>query len=141
MIRPYTDNDANAVVAIWRAASELAHPFLTTAFLDAEEQNVRSVYPAFAEISVLEEDGVVVGFIALIESEVGAIFLAPEHHGRGLGRKMMDFAVSQKGSVTVDVFKANAIGRAFYDRYGFLHVEEYLHEPSEQMTLKMVFEP
>ena len=120
MIRPYTDHDADIVVSIWRAASELAHPFLSTSFLDAEAANVRNVYPQFAEIWVLENHGTPIGFIALIDAEVGAIFLQPEHHGRG-------------------VFKANIIGRAFYDRYGFTQVGEYVHEGSGQETLKLAF--
>ncbi|WP_373008833.1 hypothetical protein [Hyphomonas sp.] len=50
MIRPYTDQDTDAVVSIWRATSEVAHPFLSEAFLAAETENVRNVYPKFAEI-------------------------------------------------------------------------------------------
>lgn len=141
MIRPYTDHDADAVVSIWRAASERAHPFLSVPFLDAEAENVRNVYPRFAEIWVLEDKAAPIGFIALIDAEVGAIFLQPEHHGQGHGRAMMDFAVSKKGAVTLDVFKANAIGRAFYDRYGFRQVGEYVHEATGQETLQMAFKP
>ena len=141
MIRPYTDHDTDAVVSIWRAASERAHPFLSAAFLDGEAENVRNVYPQFAEIWVLEDDGKPIGFIALLGAEVGAIFLRPEHHGQGHGRAMMDFAVAKRGAVTLDVFKANATGRAFYDRYGFRKVGEYVHEASGQETLKLTFKP
>jgi putative acetyltransferase len=141
MIRSYADHDTDAVVSIWRAASELAHPFLSVPFLDAEAQNVRNVYPRYAEIWVLEDNGMPIGFISLIDSEVGAIFLQPEHHGLGHGRAMMDFAVSKTGAVTLDVFKANAIGRAFYDRYGFRQVGEYVHEASGQETLTLAFTP
>ena len=149
MIRQYTDSDVDAVVAIWRSASELAHPFLSSEFLDTEEGNVRNVYPKFAEIWVKEigtkETGIqvidtqVIGFIALIGNEVGAIFLSPDHHGQGIGRALMDTAVDMKGDVTVDVFKQNEIGRRFYDGYGFKAVKEYLHEPSGQVTITMAF--
>ena len=139
MIRQYTDNDVDCVVNIWRKASDLAHPFLTRAFQDAEAENVRHVYPKFAEIWVNEHDGQVIGFIALIDAEVGAIFLDPDHHGKGMGREMMDFAVRQRGSLTVEVFRDNAIGRAFYDAYGFKQTGEYRHEPSGQMTVKMAY--
>ena len=144
MIRQYTDSDVDAVVTIWRSASELAHPFLSSEFLDTEEGNVRNVYPKFAEIWVKEietpETGIkVIGFIALIGNEVGAIFLNPDHHGQGIGRALMDTAINIKGDVTVDVFKQNKIGRRFYDSYGFKAVKEYLHEPSGQVTITMAF--
>ncbi len=141
MIRKYEQDDADAVVSVWRRASDLAHPFLTKEFQDSESENVRNVYPQFAEIWVNEVDRKIVGFIALIESEVGAIFLSPNCHGKGIGREMMDFAVAQKGAVTVEVFKENTIGRKFYDKYGFRITGETLHEPSGHMVVKMAFDP
>lgn len=139
MIRPYHDNDADAVGATWRAASDLAHPFLTKEFQDEEAGNVRNVYPNFAKIWVKELDGAIVGFIAVIETEIGAIFVAPDHHGKGCGRELMDFAVQKYRDVTLDVFEKNKIGRRFYDAYGFKQVDAYVHEPTGQMTLKLAY--
>lgn len=141
MIRIYKDTDVESVVSIWRAASELAHPFLTKAFLDEESHNVRNVYPAFAEIWVTELDGRVVGFIALVETEIGGLFLDAAYHGQGLGRAMVDKAVAEKGALTVEVFRDNAIGRPFYEAYGFQYVDEYVHEASGQVTLRMAYSP
>lgn len=141
MIRKYQDSDVDAVVSVWRVASDLAHPFLTKEFQDDAAVKVRNVYLQFAETWVKEVDDEVIGFIALIENEVGALFISPMHHGKGMGRELMDFAVRQKGSVTVEVFKENPIGRKFYDRYGFRIIEEVLHEPSGHMAIKMGFDP
>lgn len=141
MIRKYQDGDVDAVVAVWDAAASLAHPFLSKEFRDQEAENVRHVYPQHAEFWVKEIEGEVVGFIALIESEVGAIFLLPKYHGQGIGRELMDFAVEKRGKVTLDVFRENAIGRPFYDAYGFLPVKEYYHEPSGHMMVTMTFDP
>ena len=141
MIRPYETSDVDAVVSVWRETSDLAHPFLSKAFQDKEADNVRNVYPNFAKIWVREEAGEIVGFVAMIEAEVGAIFVRPAYHGRGFGRELMDFVIARTGAVTLDVFKDNAVGRRFYDRYGFRQVGEYLHEPSGQMTLKLAYDP
>jgi len=141
MIREYKETDADAIVAAWRAANELAHPFLSKAFLDKEADNVRNVYPQFATIWVTEIDGQVVGLIAMIDNEIGGLFLLPDYHGKGLGREMVDFVQEKKGKLTVEVFRDNKIGRRFYDAYGFKKTGEYLHEHSGQMTLKMAFDP
>ncbi len=141
MIREYKETDADAVVAAWRAANERAHPFLSRDFLDKEADNVRNVYPQFAKIWVSEIDGHVVGFIAMIDNEIGGLFLDPKYHGKGLGREMVDFAAAKKGALTVEVFRDNKIGRRFYDAYGFKKTGEYLHEHSGQMTIKMAFDP
>ncbi len=130
-----------AVVSSWRSASELAHPFLTTSFLNREADNVRNIYLAFAETWVTEMDGRVVGFIALVDNEIGGLFLDPHYHGQGLGKAMVDKAVAEKGAVKVDVFKENVIGRHFYDGYGFKRSEEFIHEASGQPTIQMTFTP
>jgi len=139
MIRIYKDEDVGAVILSWRDASELAHPFLTKEFLDQEADNVRNVYLKFAETWVTEIDGQVVGFIALVDNEIGGLFLDPKYHGQGLGKAMVDKAVAEKGLLTVEVFKENVIGRRFYNAYGFRDVEEFIHEASGQATIRMSF--
>ncbi|NKB44311.1 MAG: GNAT family N-acetyltransferase [Alphaproteobacteria bacterium] len=141
MIRKYREDDKDVVVSTWRAASELAHPFLENDFLDEEEGNVRNVYLAFAETWVTEIDGEVVGFIALIDNEIGGLFLNPKYHGQGLGKAMVDIAFVEMGSLKVEVFKDNEIGRRFYDAYGFRGDDEFIHEASGQVTLRLVYPP
>lgn len=141
MIRKYQEHDIETVVSVWRRASELAHPFLTEAFLDQEDGNMRNIYLAYAETWVMEVGGAVVGFIALIENEIGGLFLDPEFHGQGLGRALVDKAVAEKGALKVEVFKENVIGRRFYDAYGFRGSEEFVHEASGQVTLRMAYTP
>lgn len=102
---------------------------------------MRNIYLAYAETWVIEVGGSVVGFIALIENEIGGLFLDPRFHGQGLGRALVDKAVDEKGHLKVEVFKENRIGRRFYDAYGFRGTVESIHEPTGQVTLCMTFAP
>ncbi|RLA27868.1 MAG: GNAT family N-acetyltransferase [Gammaproteobacteria bacterium] len=137
MIRKFQTKDTDAVVAIWRSANSLAHPFLGEAFVAQEAINLRTLYLPNAETWVLEDNETPVGFIALIGDEIGGLFLEPSLHGRGLGKTMVDHAVDIKGSLRVEVFEKNTIGRRFYERYGFVEVGKYRHEASGEMTLKL----
>jgi putative acetyltransferase len=137
MIREFETQDTDAVVDVWRKASELAHPFLTKQFLDTEADALRTVYLAHAKTLVVEIDTRVIGFIAMAGNEVAGLFLDPGFHGHGLGRALVDKVAAETGSLTVEVFEQNAIGRRFYERYGFRQVDVYTHATSGQVTLRM----
>lgn len=128
MIRKYRDQDLDGLLATWASASEIAHPFLTQEFLALERENIPNLYLPNAETWVFEDRGRVVGFVALIGNEVGAIFVHPSHQRRGVGRQLMDKAREQRDELVVEVFKANTIGRTFYAQYGFEIVAEKVHE-------------
>lgn len=137
VIRKYQPADTNILVSLWQEANALAHPFLPDDFVAQVAKDMRNIYLPKAETWVLINAGQPVGFIALLGDEIGGLFLKPSEHGKGLGRKMVDHAVDLKGPLRVEVFKNNFIGRRFYDSYGFKYVEEYTHESTSEVTIKM----
>ncbi len=139
MIRQYEDRDLDDLLTAWAAASEIAHPFLTKEFLASERENIPNLYLPNAETWVYEDDGRVVGFVALIGNEVGAIFVHPSHQRKGVGNGLMDKAKKLREELEVEVFVKNAIGRAFYAKYGFTPVEENVHEQTGFDLLRLRF--
>lgn len=138
-IRQYMPSDLNAVLDSWEVATRLAHNFMTDEFIVQERKNVADIYIPNTDTWVLEIDGEVQGFIALIGNEVGAIFLQPDFHGQGFGKALMDKAQELHGVLEVEVFKENSIGRKFYSRYGFEKLEVNLHEPTGQQVFRLKF--
>lgn len=139
IIRKYEPTDLDGVMASWESASAVAHPFLTEAFKDQERYNIPNVYLPNTETWVIEQDGSVIGFTALMGNEVGAIFVDAAFHGTGAGKALMDKAVELHGEVELEVFKDNAVGRAFYDRYGFELMHEKMHEETGNALLRLKF--
>ncbi len=137
MIRPYEHADLSELLDAWYSASQVAHPFLDEAFFNHEREQIREVYLPRAETWVFEQEGSVVGFIALLGNEVGALFVDAEHHGKGIGRALMDHARSVRDNLELDVFQDNRVGRAFYEKYGFRQVEEHLHEGTGFVQLRL----
>lgn len=137
MIRKYEAGDTDALVAVWESASSVAHPFLTDEFMAREAACLRTQHLPNAETWVLENEGSPVGFIALIGDEIGGLFLEPSHHGRGLGKALVDHAASIRKNLHVEVFARNVVGRRFYDRYGFVEAARYRHEESGEMILRL----
>ena len=139
LIRQYADADLDSVLSAWEQASQIGHPFLTEAFLAQERKDIPELYLPNADTWVLEIDNQVVGFIALIGNEVGAIFLQPAYHGQKLGQLMMDKAQALHGDLEVEVFEKNAIGRRFYDSYGFELIDSKIHAPTGERMLRLKF--
>lgn len=138
-IRQYREADLEAVLSSWEVATRLAHEFMTDDFIAQERKNTAEIYLPNTDTWVAEIDGEVVGFISLMGNEVGAIFLQPACHGKGVGKALMDKARELHGNLEVEVFKENTIGRNFYSSYGFSHLEEELHEPTGQQLLRLKF--
>ncbi|MEW4488628.1 GNAT family N-acetyltransferase [Thalassoglobus sp. JC818] len=138
-IRKYEKRDVAAILKTWESATRLAHPFLEEDFLAQERRNIPELYLPNAETWVAEVDGEVVGFIALIANEIGGLFVEPSHYGRGIGRALVDKAHSENETLEVEVFSKNSIGRRFYTRYGFVKMEEKIHQPTGQNVLRLKF--
>ncbi len=86
---------------------------------------------------VVEMDGKIVGFSATFEEDgrgtVGAVYVLPEHQGKGIGKlllqKILDFRKNSKElCLKVATYNKNAIN--FYKKFGFqiVHGSEDKHE-------------
>ena len=138
-IRKYNEKDLHEVVTTWDKASEVGHPFFEKAFQDQERKNLADLYLPNADTWVVEIENHVAGFISLMGNEVGGLFLNPEHHGKKIGKLMMDKAQALHGDLEVEVFKRNQVGCRFYDQYGFRLIEEKIHEQTGEEVLRLKF--
>lgn len=123
MIRPFEKDDLPALLDAWYRASLTAHPFLSDEFLAAERHQMTHKWLPMSETQVYVADERVVGFLSLVDNEVGGLFVDPEYQGRGIGRALMDAARDSRPYLELTVFEANSQGRGFYDAYGFEVVE------------------
>jgi putative acetyltransferase len=143
VIRRYRSDDLEDVVAVWAAASAVAHPFLSAEFLAVERHDIATVYLPNAETWVWEPEGQVVGFVSLLGNEVGALFVDQKFHRGGIGRALMDHALELREELEVEVFTENVIGRAFYAKYGFQLMQKKVHDQTglELMRLRLAANP
>lgn len=135
IIRKYKETDLAAVLSSWENAQCIAHPFLSEDFQAQEKKNIQELYLPNVQTWVIEIDGIVVGFISLIENEIGGLFLQPSHFGNKLGKMLVDKAREIHNELYVEVFEKNHIGRNFYTKYGFKFVEEKMHKETGEKVL------
>ena len=139
MRRLYTDDDLVELLDVWYRASLLAHSFLSNEFFEVERREIAERWLPIADTTVYEAGGRVVGFLSLIGNEVGAIFVDPDHQGRGIGRALMDGARDSRPFLELNVFEANSAGRRFYETYGFELVGRHMNDTAGQTELRLRF--
>ena len=139
IIRKYRQSDQNELMSAWEAANALAHPFLEQSYVAQVRHDIPALYLPNGETWVAEINNHVVGFITLVGIEIGALFLQPGYHGKGVGRALMDKAQGLHETLEVEVFSDNVIGREFYRKYGFEYLEEIFHAPSDQKVLRLKY--
>ncbi|MET3585801.1 putative acetyltransferase [Pseudorhizobium tarimense] len=118
-IRPYSPTDKAAVLDIWLATSTIAHPFFSSEQLQEQRVLVGDVYLEKAETWVAEMDGTVVGFIGLLDTWIGGLFVSPSVQGKGVGRALVDHAIALKKELALEVYETNMNAIGFYERLGF----------------------
>lgn len=137
MIRHYHTQDDEAVLQVWQAAALLAYYFMPQSFWATEREDIRTKYLPTAQTWVYELDGVVVGFISLLGSHVGGLFVAPEHQREGIGTRLIEHAMTLHDTLSLDVFEQNIQARRFYEKCGFAVSGESRHEATGYTLLIM----
>jgi putative acetyltransferase len=111
------------LLALWERSVRATHAFLT-------EADIHALRPFVAEAMdgegldlwvLADADDVPIGFMGLAGDDVAALFLEPEHRGRGGGRRLVAHAQALRGGdLTVDVNEQNPAARGFYEALGFV---------------------
>ena len=138
-IRQYKKNDENRIIDIWFQSNALAHPFLSPDFVSKVKKDMSEIYLPNAKTWVCEEKGTIVGFISMIENEIGGLFVIPNYHSKGIGTQLVNFVSIYHEDLEVEVFEKNNIGRKFYTKYGFTFMKEYFHEESKNTILRLKY--
>ena len=98
---------------------------------------MRNIYIPDSDTWVYEKDLEILGFISMIDNEIGGLFVMPSILGKGIGTKLVNFVGENHESLEVEVFEKNKIGRAFYDKHGFHYLKKFIHQESGENVLRM----
>ena len=120
-IRPFKEADLAEVCRIYVDAKrdELAYEGKVIDIIPLEEDAV--ILAAFRESDVIVcEDGGVVGFAAMFDGQLRALFVHSEARGRGVGHALLNAALAcAPGGLSLHVAESNLNARQFYERSGF----------------------
>jgi len=123
VIRPFdAATDIRKLSGIWLDASLKAHPFIGTSRLLEQRRLIEEEYLPKAETWVACHRGEAIGFISLLGTHIGGIFVAPDRQGAGAGRTLIAHALKRKGELSLEVYTQNEQAMRFYASLGFKEV-------------------
>ncbi len=137
MIRKYTVGDVEAVLDIWLSASIEAHDFVEPTFWQSQVENIRAIHLPASETYVFEKGSEVVGFYALHENNLAALFVKPEQQGKGIGKQLMAHVKKRAMPLTLSVYKENEASYRFYLAQGFRVISEQKDELTGHLEYTM----
>ncbi|MFT4464961.1 MAG: acetyltransferase [Sodalis sp. (in: enterobacteria)] len=120
-IRAHTATDNPPLVALWERSVRTTHHFLSEMEIDALRTLVARHYLPALDVWVADEaQHGPRGFIGLSDNHVEILFIEAAARGRGIGRRLLDYAVALRGDLTLDVNEHNPQALGFYQHYGFV---------------------
>lgn len=105
---------------VWERSVRETHLFLS----DGEIQEIKKYVPAALTavpdlIVETNTEGTPIAFMGIDGGKLEMLFLAPEERGRGLGRKLLEYSITEYGVKELTVNEQNPQAKGFYDHMGF----------------------
>ncbi len=118
MIRRIEVADYPRLVEIWESAVVNTHDFLKKEDFLYYKKRVSSYFP-YVSLFGFEQDDKLVGFIGISGGNMEMLFIDNDYRGKGVGRQLILYAISELDVTKVDVNEQNIQAVGFYEHMGF----------------------
>jgi len=120
--------DRERVVDIWRGAVDATHHFLHPEDRRDIEVEVVAFLPTVSLWLAVDNTDAALGFMLLEGSCMEALFVDPLHRGSGIGRALIQHALTFHSTITTEVNEQNSQAVGFYCHLGFERVGYSQHD-------------
>jgi putative acetyltransferase len=118
-IRKTIPADSEHILNIWRAAVDATHHFLSATDRQQIEEEVVTFLPQAPLWLAVDDNDHPTGFMLLDNGHMEALFIHPAQRGSGIGRALVQHALSLHPNLTTDVNEQNTQAVGFYEYLGF----------------------
>lgn len=138
MIRKFENKDLLEVMELWLATNIQAHDFISKDYWVGNFDIVKSILPD-AEIYVYELDGKIKAFVGIDNGYIAGIFVSDEMQSKGIGKQLLEKSKEFYSELSLAVYKKNIKAVNFYQREGFIIMEERVDENTGELEYHMVW--
>ena len=119
-IIPATADDYPVLIKLWEASVRATHDFLAETHISTLRKQILDVYmPQLPLWIATNEAGEALGFMGCYDGRVEMLFVSPQSRGAGVGKALMQYAITELSVNEVDVNEQNPQAVGFYLYIGF----------------------
>ena len=108
------------LLIIWEESVRATHSFLSDAEIEQIKKYVPQVLSGVKHLIVAEnENDKVVAFMGIEDGRLEMLFISPEERGKGIGKGLLQYGISEYGIREVTVNEQNPQAIGFYEHLGF----------------------
>ena len=114
-------SDYQELLRIWEASVRATHHFLEEDDIQYFKPLILNTYFDAVDLRCIRinESQEILGFLGVAEGNLEMLFIDPGYRGKGIGKTLLDYAVSQLNVTKVDVNEQNDQAVGFYKYCGF----------------------
>lgn len=136
MIRKMKIDELDTVMNIWLEANIQAHDFINKSYWQENYEMVKEMLPN-STIFVYEDNGIIQGFIGLVDSYIAGVFINANSQSNGMGKALLDYVKENYSELSLQVYKKNMRAVKFYIREEFVFSKEQIDENTGEVELVM----
>lgn len=119
MIQKASERDFAVIAELWEQSVRASHHFLPESYLQQIKTLLPAIFPSMPVYVYSDETGNISGFLGVDGEKIEMLFIHPQAMGKGIGRRLMHYAMEELNASKVDVNEHNAAATDFYKHIGF----------------------
>ena len=117
--------DHNELLNVWEASVRVSHNFLAEEDIQAYKRLIGSAYLKSLSLYCIKQQGFIAGFLGVDDKLIQMLFVHPTYMRQGVGKALLNFAISVCKTTEVDINEQNTQALAFYKGFGFEQFERF----------------
>lgn len=119
-VKSRTPDLLNQLLEVWESSVRATHLFLSGDEVKSIKEYVPQALNGIAHLMIAEDESSrIVAFMGIEDGSLEMLFVAPEEHGKGLGKRLIQYGIENYAVERLAVNEQNPQAKGFYEHMGF----------------------
>ena len=120
LIEDVLPEDYSEMLNVWENSVRATHDFISEQDIEFFKPIIiEQAFPLVTLKCMKDKQGTIIGFIGVYQQKLEMLFVLNELRGKGIGKELLNYAVTQLSVNKVDVNEQNPLAVGFYQHMGF----------------------